>query len=145
MKLLLFAFLAPAASGFIVSSTTDSMVPSSETVDYVCQMTNMWSSANHPINYPTSSAHWSPPVLAAHSSAYTMWESGGMASTGIENMAELGSTGSLNSELSASADVGDVVIGMNAFNNQITTQTFSQLEMDSTNKYFSMVSMVAPR
>jgi uridine phosphorylase len=74
-----------------------------------------------------------------------MWESGGMASTGIENMAELGSTGSLNSELSASADVGDVVIGMNAFNNQITTQTFSQLEMDSTNKYFSMVSMVAPR
>lgn len=145
MKLLLLAFLAPAASGFNVASTTPSLVPSSETVDYVCEMTNMWTNANHPTNYPSGSAHWSPPVLAAHSTGYSMWSEGGMASAGVERVAEAGTTGTLRGQLQDSSSVGNFVIGVNAFTNQVTTQTFDQLEMDSTNRYFSMISMVAPR
>ena len=59
-----------------------------------------WSLASHPQAY-VGSAHWSPPVVAAHSSDYVMWELGGIATSGVEIVAETGSTFTLRNELQA--------------------------------------------
>ena len=56
--------------------------------------------ASHPQAY-VGSANWSPPVVAAHSSDYVMWELGGIATSGVEIVAEVGSTFALLNELGA--------------------------------------------
>ena len=72
-------------------SLVQSTVPASHSVTYSCMLTNQWSKANHPVNYDSvsGSAHWSPPVLAAHGTDYTMWAPNTMASKGVENVAEV--------------------------------------------------------
>mmetsp|Transcript_52644 Transcript_52644/g.58828 ORF Transcript_52644/g.58828 Transcript_52644/m.58828 type:complete len:86 (+) Transcript_52644:385-642(+) len=66
-----------------------STVPASHSVTYSCKFNNMWSSENHPINYPGNDAHWSAPVLAAHSKKYKMWKPGKLASDGVKIVAEV--------------------------------------------------------
>ena len=69
-------------------SQVASTVPASHSVTYSCTMNNNWSAENHPIDYPQS-AHWSPPIIAAHSRKYNMWKSGELATKGVENIAEV--------------------------------------------------------
>jgi hypothetical protein len=71
---------------FVSSEASD--VPLTESVQYSCLFKNLWTSARHPVAYP-SFAHWSPLVLVAHSQAYTMWEEGQLASLGVEHVAEV--------------------------------------------------------
>ena len=72
-------------------SLVPSTVPMSHSATYSCMLTNQWSKANHPVNYDnvSESAHWTPPVLAAHSVDYTLWAPNTMASLGVENVAEV--------------------------------------------------------
>jgi hypothetical protein len=104
----------------LVSSTIASTTNS---VTYECVLTNNWSGANHPFDYArvSNSAHWSSPVLASHNSLYEMWAPEMLASPGVENIAETGSTGTLKSELNAamnSGTVADFSVGINQFNNR---------------------------
>ena len=71
-----------------------SNVPATQSVAYTCVLTNLWSGATHPIDYSNISgvAHWSPPVLAAHSNNYELWAPGRLASPGVEAVAEVSST-----------------------------------------------------
>ena len=94
--------------------------------------------------YP-GNAHWSPPVLAAHNSGYTMWEEGGISSAEVELVAETGSPSLLQNELASSPDVKDFVTGTVTFNSEVQTQTFEKIEMDSDSRYMSTITMVAPR
>eukprot|EP00549_Striatella_unipunctata_P004125 CAMPEP_0118685436 /NCGR_PEP_ID=MMETSP0800-20121206/7242_1 /TAXON_ID=210618 ORGANISM="Striatella unipunctata, Strain CCMP2910" /NCGR_SAMPLE_ID=MMETSP0800 /ASSEMBLY_ACC=CAM_ASM_000638 /LENGTH=491 /DNA_ID=CAMNT_0006582341 /DNA_START=108 /DNA_END=1583 /DNA_ORIENTATION=+ len=127
-------------------TTTDSSVASTETVNYECQFINNWSAVNHPIMYP-SSAHWSPPILAAHTNQYTMWEESGMSSDGVQLVAETGGTSTLQDELSSaviSGTVGTVVVGTSTFNSVTQVQFFDDIEMTPTFHYMSTISMIAP-
>lgn len=63
--------------------------PTSSPVSYQCKFINNWTAANHPQNYPSNAAHWSPPTFAAHSPDYSMWSPGSMASPGVEMVAEV--------------------------------------------------------
>jgi hypothetical protein len=63
-------------------------VPLTESVQFSCLFKNLWTSGRHPVAYPKY-AHWSPPVLVAHSQDYTMWREGQTASPGVENVAEV--------------------------------------------------------
>jgi hypothetical protein len=76
------------AQNYNLISTEASDVALTESVEYSCVFTNLWTSARHPVAYP-SGAHWSPMVLVAHSQAYTMWEEGQLASPGVETVAEV--------------------------------------------------------
>jgi hypothetical protein len=71
-----------------IKSKTSSVTPISMDVMYSCTFVNRWSSSRHPNDYP-SNAHWSPPVLVTHDQTYVLWENGGLASSGIENVAEV--------------------------------------------------------
>ena len=72
-------------------------VPITQNATYSCVLTNTWSGARHPIDYFSVSrrAHWTPPVLLAHSRSIDLWHPGDFASPGVELVAELGSTPTL--------------------------------------------------
>ena len=59
-----------------------------------------WSEETHPTDFP-SNAHFSQPVGGLHNADVTFWEPGGIASDGIEAMAELGATVPLLDEVFA--------------------------------------------
>lgn len=90
LSLFAYDFVAAQTSigGGTVSGITASTFATSSSVTYQVVFENTWSAANHPPDYP-SNAHWSPPVLAAHTSGYTMWQSGGTASAGVKLVAEV--------------------------------------------------------
>jgi len=126
-----------------------STVPISQSVEYSCVMFNNWSGANHPIDYSSisGSAHWSPPVLLAHSKFADLWSPGDMASPGIESVAETGSTSTLRNEievLQTKGLAGDIVIGSSQFNAVDPPQTFDSITLSPSFPYFSTISMMAP-
>jgi len=123
--------------------TSDSSVAATETVSYSCNFQNNWSGENHPRNYP-SFAHWSPPVMTTHSDGYTMWREGGMATEGVEIVAENGWTGALLDEISGSASTGMVVVGEVTFNDNTQSQTFDSIRMTPTHPYLSAITMIVP-
>mmetsp|Transcript_5372 Transcript_5372/g.7747 ORF Transcript_5372/g.7747 Transcript_5372/m.7747 type:complete len:526 (+) Transcript_5372:296-1873(+) len=146
MKTIYFleALLISSAFGsFEVTTISDSLVPSSDDVTYSCSFENEWSLSNHPIDYP-SSAHWSPPVLVAHSSGYSMWREDGLATDGVEQVAETGSTRIILNDIAGSSSTGDVVTGRVTFNSNTQMQTLDRIEMTPTNRQLSTITMIAP-
>jgi len=59
-----------------------------------------WSAATHPTSFP-GNPHFSPLVGGSHSARVVFWEPGGIASPGIEAMAEQGSTSPFDAEIQA--------------------------------------------
>jgi len=124
-----------------------STVPASHSVTYSCKFTNMWSSENHPVNYPGNNAHWSPPVIAAHSKKYTMWKPGKLASEGVGIVAETGSPGTLQEEVGAAREdikAGDVITGDIQFNSDQQEQTLPDIALTPWFDMMSSITMVAP-
>jgi len=126
-----------------------STVPISQSAEYSCVATNKWSGANHPIDYNSVSgnAHWSPPVLLAHSKFADLWSPGDMASPGIEMVAETGSTSTLRNEievLQTKGLAGDMVIGSSQFNAVDPPQIFETITLSPSFPYLSTISMMAP-
>jgi len=91
------------AAGFTVWTSTDAAP--AETAEYRVSFIATWSSETHPTNFP-SNAHFSPLIGATHGDAYSVWMPGGMASNGVEQMAETGSTGILTFEVNAAVNAG---------------------------------------
>lgn len=64
-----------------------------------------WSQTTHPDRFP-SNPHFSPLIGATHGSETRLWQVGGFASDGIENMAELGRISPLDDIIRAAIDDG---------------------------------------
>ncbi|UYV13302.1 MAG: spondin domain-containing protein [Phycisphaera sp.] len=103
-----------------------------------------WSAATHPTAFPPS-PHFSGLVGATHSDGATLWQSGELASTGIERMAETGSKSVLLSEIGAMEDDGFIGatlsgggIGLSPGRVALTFETSSDYPL------LSLVSMIAP-
>jgi len=127
-------------------SQVPSTVPASHSVTYSCTMNNNWSAVNHPVNYP-SSAHWSPPIIAAHSKKYSVWTPDKLATQGVKNVAETGSTSQLKREIGAAQEsdtAGDFVQGSVTFNSSTQSQTFADIMLTPWFDMMSSISMVAP-
>jgi hypothetical protein len=149
INLLLFLFLAfltiASAQDFQFIEFALSDIPSSSPVQVSCVFDNSWTEATHPIDYPSSNAHWSPMVLVSHSNAYEMWTAGTMASDGIQSVAETGATETLLTELENAGDsVLDSVTGSTIFLNSETQVIMDPLEMDASHSFLSTIAMIAP-
>ena len=59
-----------------------------------------WSASTHPTNFP-GGAHFSPLIGAVHNDSVTFWVLEGVATPGIESMAETGGTATLAAEVRA--------------------------------------------
>lgn len=87
------AGFAGAASGQCSDTTSPSAM-------YEVVFDAEWSAATHPTSFP-SNPHFSPLIGGTHSDAVVFWEPGGIATLGIERMAETGSPNSLRNEVNA--------------------------------------------
>ncbi len=114
------------------------------TATYTVTFESTWSAATHPDDFPPD-PHFSGLVGAAHRGTVTLWEPGGLASPGIESMAETGSKTLLESEVSDLVTAGDAFAVLSG--DGIGTSPGSvSLTFDLNTDYplVSLVSMLAP-
>jgi hypothetical protein len=104
----------------------------------------MWNAQDHPYDFPDT-PHFSGLIGGTHKSTVSFWRPGGIASQGIENMAELGSKFPLNDEVAAAVQAGDAFnvlsgggIPLSPARVQLT------FEADSQYPLITLVSMIAP-
>ncbi|XP_067850319.1 spondin-1b isoform X2 [Heptranchias perlo] len=63
-----------------------------------------WSEQTHPKDYPKFATHWSAIIGASHSKSYRLWEYGGFASNGVQQVAEWGSPVKMEEEIRQQGD-----------------------------------------
>ena len=105
-----------------------------------------WSATTHPgAGYPGPSAHFSPLVGGTHNDGVVFWEPGGIATTGIEVMAETGGTGPLQGEIGAAITAGTargVVLGPPV--NVSPGTALTSFTVSEDHPLITLVTMIAP-
>jgi len=110
-------------------------------VDYMVDFNATWSGSSHPEAYPPG-AHFSPLVGATHTDQVNFWDNGGIASAGIESMAETGSTLALRNEFDAAGDNADTtIITSGTLSSNTVSGTFM---VNESHSLVTLVTMVAP-
>ncbi len=112
-------------------------------VEYEVTFDATWSSQTHP-QAITSGAHFSPLIGATHNDQVSFWHSGGIASPGIELMAETGGRSALQSEIEAAIDqrtTQNLILGSGTASPGVTSTTF---EISDSHPLVTLVTMVAP-
>ncbi len=126
------------------SPTTAPGGDSSSTATYRVTFNATWSAGTHPAAFPPN-PHFSGLIGGTHNGAFVMWEPGGLATTGIRNMAELGAKPALMAEVEAAIQAGsarNVLSGGGISRSPGTVSlTFTAHE---DHPLVSLVSMIAP-
>ena len=76
-------------------------------VTYKVEFMGDWSADTHPTNFPEA-AHFSPLIGAVHNDQASFWQSGEMASAGLEAVAETGKPTMLRGETGMALGMGNV-------------------------------------
>lgn len=126
-----------------VLSATQVLIENNAT--YQVEFESTWSSATHPDQFPSSSAHLSGLIGATHQSNFKLWENGMLATPGIKSMAETGSKSPLNNEIDTAINNGNAEFLLSGDGINPSPGT-ALLTFDVTQKYafVSLVSMIAP-
>ncbi len=114
------------------------------TADYDVHFQATWSAATHPDSFPPS-PHFSGLLTTSHNAGFSLWAEGGLATTGIEFMAEGGNRSFLSDEVEAAIDAGtalDLVLGGGIGLSPGDVTTHISLDQDHT--LVSLTTMVAP-
>ena len=114
------------------------------TAVYELTHASTWSKQTHPKDFP-SSPHYSPLIGATHNGSVRFWQRGGIASPGIESMAETGSTSLLRSEVQGAIRRGaarDIVSGGGLGTSPGTRKI--RFTVHASHSKLTLVSMLAP-
>ncbi len=114
-------------------------------VTYQVDFSGTWSSATHPGAFPGGSSHFTRLVGATHNDSVTFWEVGGMATEGLERVAEVGGTATFLDEVQAAIDTGTAATSINGpslFG--LPTSGATVISVDESHPLVSLASMVAP-
>ena len=114
-------------------------------VEYMLEFEGLWNGTHVEGGTVPGGAHFTTLIGATHDAGDPLWKSGGMATLGIENVAELGSTAALAAEIQAritAGTAGELIAasGINSF--PTTTQSTFEIEVGDPN--LTLISMVAP-
>ena len=123
-----------------------SLVMAQGTATYDLTFTATWSSSTHPTDFPsTSNPHFSGMIGGTHNSAVSFWDVGATASDGIKLMAELGSKGTLRSEINqaVSASNADAILDGPQLSSSPGSQTIT-FDIRPPWSLVTVTSMVAP-
>lgn len=115
------------------------------TATYDINFTSVWNSNDH--GTLPSNAHWSDLVGANHNNNVTFLEMGGTATTGIENVAELGSNTVFNSEVQTAINTGNAEQWLSQSFSPfaaISSATLSNIVFSEDYPLLTLVSMIAP-
>lgn len=102
-----------------------------------------WTSATHPTNFP-SNPHWSPLIGATHDGKTHLWMAGGIASAGIEQMAETGGTGALTAEINAAITAGGAHAVVRGGGLGSPASIKIRFVAESSHPFLSITTMLAP-
>ena len=114
------------------------------TAEYTLTFNAEWSEETHPDSFP-GNPHFSGLVGGTHHSDYVIWTPGGMATPGVEQMAETGSKSTLESEVDAAVAAGiakEVISGGGVGTSPGSVSVTFQASQ--THPLVSVVSMIAP-
>jgi len=133
---------ATAVCFVLLLVTPQAVAQDSATYELVFEAT--WSASTHP-NHFTPGPHFSGLIGGTHNSGVTFWEEGGIATNGIELMAELGSKSGLQSEIedAIALGTGGAVIsggGISPSPGSVSVE----FTITEDHPLVSVVSMVAP-
>ena len=87
---------------------SDSMVSVQSSATYTVTFQGNWTIASTPGGV-VAGAHFTTLIGAIHNDMVIFWESGGTATPGVENVAELGLTGTFKSEINANSNAISVI------------------------------------
>ncbi len=115
---------------------------------YSINYTSIWSESTHPHpggNFPPS-AHYSKLVGAIHNDAVVFIEMGGIATPGIEDVAELGSNTVFFSEVTSAINAGNAnqIIDGDMLNTSVGEINISDIVTTEEYQYLTLISMFAP-
>jgi len=110
---------------------------------YEVSFDGTWSRDTHPENYPAG-AHFSPLIGATHNANVEFWSIGGLATNGIEVMAETGGTGPLSSEIRSASQNGTVLDTLRGSGISATGSTRFTFDIERSHPLVSLVTMIAP-
>ena len=117
---------------------------------YTITFTGTWNSTDHTQGstmFPTND-HWSDLVGATHNSSITFWDTGQMASTAIENVAEIGSNSVFNTDVNNAITAGTAnqwfQEQFETPNNATSSATLMTITTSEDFPLLTLVSMIAP-
>ena len=114
------------------------------TADYLLTFDATWSEETHPGMLPPG-PHFSPIVVALHNDQASFWTVGGLASNGIERMAEAGATNFLMLAINAEVTQGNADYGVVGADIPLSPGTIGQnFTAQQAFPLLTVVSMVAP-
>lgn len=103
----------------------------------------LWSDKTHPQDYPPA-AHFSGLVTVAHDDTVRFWEPGGLASEGIEDVAELGSVTALVGEINAAVGAGSALPAVLEPGVFVPGTVTVQFGATANHPLVTIVTMIAP-
>jgi len=110
-------------------------------VTYRVTFQGTWTTAATPGGLP-GSAHFSPLIGTLHNDRVTFWEVGGMASPGVEDVAELGQNSAFRSEINASDHVGAII--ERSLGTGGTPEVSVEFETTQDHPLVTLITMIAP-
>ncbi len=113
-----------------------------DTATYTVTFKGNWNTSSTPGGV-AGGAHFTTLIGAVHNSDVTFWTSGGTATTGVEAVAETGSTGTFRSEIS-NAEEGTVKSTVSQSGTSATGSRTFELEFSRTHPLLTLLSMIGP-
>nr|CAD7426797.1 unnamed protein product [Timema monikensis] len=107
----------------------------------------LWTRHTHPRHYPNNSfvTRFSDVIGASHTVDYRFWDYGEIASEGLQEVAEKGSTRMLESELKAMSEhIRTIIKARGISYPNITGKTFAVFRVDNKHHLMSLVSKITP-
>ncbi|EFX77761.1 hypothetical protein DAPPUDRAFT_321105 [Daphnia pulex] len=114
---------------------------------YEVMFEGFWSRQTHPRDFPANEwlTHFSDIIGASHSADYRVWEYGGIASDGLRQVAEWGSTQALESELKSESDhIRTIIKSRGLWYPNVNGKTYAVFRVDRKHHLMSLVSMLGP-
>ncbi len=139
--------ILPAGRALLLTCLLGVAASATAQTTYRVTFESTWSAATHPAGFPAGSfptgAHYSALVGTSHSAAVAFWASGGLASPGIEAMAERGQNSLLVQEMAAAmaaARAGTVGPGLPTSPGSVSTE----ITVTDAHPLVTLVTMLAP-
>ena len=132
-----------AGLALLVSGCLTIAIAAAPTATYTVTFDSTWSAATHPEDFP-SNAHFSSLIGGTHNAEASFWDSGELASPGIQAVAETGSPDVLRDEINAAIMAGtarDVIAGPGLASPGSASASF---DIHQSHPLVSLITMVAP-
>jgi len=110
---------------------------------YTLTFQSAWSPSTHPDQYP-GGAHWSGLVGGLHNGNVTFWKVGELASTGVKNVAEVGSKTAMLSEVNAAITAGTAGSTLSGSGNSGTGSVQLTFTANRAFPLATVITMIAP-